>query len=124
MATVTLEQLSPEIQLLRVIGRWEYADIIETIKKYGPEIRHHLIWDFAKAAVVDLNVGQLQGLMPIIKAHSSIRQAGSKTASVASREFAYALMDMYASFAKQSGLSYQYKAFDTMEEVLEWIQSK
>lgn len=118
---VSVEQLSPDIQYVRVIGKWENDQVMAAIKRYSPEIKRHLICDFNDADITQLSSEFFMTFPIIFKQNLINRQAGSKTAIIASGDFVFGMMNMYVAHANMSELPYVYRNYRTIQEALDWV---
>lgn len=124
MATVQLEQLTPDTQVFHVTGTIGYRDFLGIINDYGPKVTKHLIWDFNNADISALSADEMRALASILSTKVVNRVHHSKSAFVASRDLTFGMSHMYTAIVGLSGTPYLYEVFRTMEQAVNWIESE
>ncbi|WP_224983927.1 hypothetical protein [Geomonas agri] len=121
MATVTLEEVSPDLQVMLVTGKLEHAELMALIAEYGPKIRRHLVWDLNQADLGSLSGDEFHMVAALLLKSLTNRVPGGKTALVATKDLTYGMSQMYGTIASLSQLPFSYAVFRSMEEAMEWI---
>lgn len=116
-------EYSDNCLIFRAIGTITFSGILETTKKYGPQITRNLIWDCSATDSIEINVNQIRSYFNQITPCFVNREHGGKTALVGYDNCIFGIFNMFSTYAAINNFPYSVMAFRTLDEANNWLQA-